>query len=185
MGTGSPEKAPPGNSAKIDLLRVKCKPDFRTQSPDSSFWPSHRRTLMDAEGVQGTEDAEAEDTGLGQRKTTPPHLHDTEVKSGRFLLSPSTLIHSSLQVHLNQPFLLQGLMASQLINNMQVELFILLPSLAWCSSVSETTVGASEDVSCSSSTCRSLGQTGNADSWDCAVALRMEISFCADEKSLS
>lgn len=60
---------------------------------------------------------------------------------GRFLLSPSTLIHSSLQVHLNQPFLLQGLMASQLINNMQVELFILLPSLAWCSSVSETTVG--------------------------------------------
>lgn len=51
------------------------------------------------------------------------------------------LDHSSLQVHLNQPFLLQGLMASQLINNMQVELFILLPSLAWCSSVSETTVG--------------------------------------------
>ncbi|KAI4564307.1 hypothetical protein MJT46_010105 [Ovis ammon polii x Ovis aries] len=55
------------SAAKIDLLRVKCKPDFRTQSPDSSFWPSHRRTLMDAEGVQGTEDAEAEDTGLGQR----------------------------------------------------------------------------------------------------------------------
>lgn len=45
--------------------------------------------------------------------------------------------------------------------------------------------GASEGVSCSSSTCRPLGQTGNADSWDCAVALRMEASFCADEKSLS
>lgn len=59
---------------------------------------------------------------------------------GRFPLSQSTLIHASLQVHLNQPFLLQGLMASQLINSMQVELFILLPSLTWCSSVSETTV---------------------------------------------
>ena len=56
---------------------------------------------------------------------------------------------SPLSIHLDplqpsspsQPaFLLQGLMASQLINSMQEELFILMPSLTWCSSVSETTV---------------------------------------------